>query len=152
VEVKTASRRHLPIVYAGFVLSFTESGTTKEAMRSRPQLAEYISGRADDHRLLIAHGGLSFAALERHAAGGWYLAWLSAWPRRRNRGSKLLVEVCRRADSTRSSLTLHCPPELSAWYRRHGFLPAQPTRLRRDVDARAQGLVKLYRPAARRRR
>lgn len=151
VRAKLASLRHLPVVYAGFVLSFTPLGTAKETARSRPQLAEYLSGRADDHRLLVAHGGLTFAAFEKDPRGGWYLAWLSAWPHRRLHGSGLLGEICRRADAKHVPLSLHCPPELTSWYRRYGFMPAQSTRLRRDVDAAQQGLVKLYRPGARRR-
>jgi hypothetical protein len=108
--------------------------------------------RADDQRLLVANGGLSFAAFEKHPKGGWYLAWLSAWPHRRLRGSSLLREICRRADAKHVPLTLHCPPALVRWYRRYGFMPAQTTRLPRDVKAAEQGLVKLYRPGSRRRR
>ena len=151
MSAKLASLRHLPVVYAGFVLSFTPLGTAKETVRTRPQLAEYLSGRADDHRLLVAHGGLTFAAFEKDSKGGWYLAWLSAWPHRRRHGSGLLGEICRRADAKHVPLTLHCPPELTFWYRRYGFMAAQSTRLPRDVDAAQQGLVKLHRPGARRR-
>jgi hypothetical protein len=151
VSATPASLRHLPVVYAGFVLSFTGADTMGEAKKSRHELSEYLGARADDHRLLVTHGGLTFAAFEKHPTDGWYLAWLSAWPRRRRRGTELLVEVCARADAKRVALTLHCPPELVRWYRRHGFLPAQTTRLARDVQAVEQGLVKLYRPALRRR-
>ncbi|MCU1590025.1 MAG: hypothetical protein JWP11_1281 [Frankiales bacterium] len=151
MSVKAPSLWHLPIVYAGFVLSFAATDSAKEATRSRVQMAEYLYGRAEDHRLLIAHGGLTFAAFEKNPAGGWYLAWISAWPHHRKHGSYLLTEICRRSDARRVALTLHCPAKLVRWYRGYGFLPAQSTRAPRDVAAAKEGLVKLHRPAKRRR-
>jgi hypothetical protein len=151
VSVKAPSFWQLPLVYAGFVLSFTRATSSEEVRATRPELAEYLHGRAEDRRLLVAHGGLTFAAFEKLPTDGWYLAWLSAWPHRRKHGSYLLAEVCRRADERHVALTLHCQPRLARWYRRYGFMPAQTTRLPRDQQARRQGLVKLHRPAARRR-
>jgi len=149
MSVQMASWRHLPVAYAGFVLSFSRAATAKEACDYRSQITEYLAGRAEHSRLLVSHGGLTFAAVEPYPAGGWYLAWIHAWPQRRHHGTEMLTEVCRRADQRRVKLTLHCPSPLVRWYRRFGFLPAPVTRLPRDVAAAKEGLVKLHRPAAR---
>jgi hypothetical protein len=145
VSIREARARHLPVVYAGFLLSFTPESTTKEAMSKQPQLARYLAGRAQGNQLLVGQGGLSFAALELHPGGGWYLAWLSAWPRRRSHGSEVLTEVCRRADERRVGVTLHCAPSLASWYRQFGFLPSPASKLDQDAEATADGLVKLHR-------
>lgn len=148
--MKAASLRHLPLAYAGFVLSFAQASSVKAAAASRPRIVDYLAGRAEHSRLLVTHFGLTFAAFEPYPAGGWYLAWMNAWPQRRLHGTEMLTEVCRRADERRVKLTLHCPPSLVRWYRRFGFLPAPVTRVPQDVAAREQGLVKLHRPATRR--
>ena len=48
-----ASWRHLPVVQAGFLLSFSTYSTTKETARLRPALMQYLSGRAERERLLV---------------------------------------------------------------------------------------------------
>ena len=93
VSVRPASLRHLPVVYAGFMLSFSTYSTMKETDQLRPALTQYLSGRAERDRLLVARGGLSFAAVEPQPGDGWYLAWLSAWPHRRGHGSVVLAEL-----------------------------------------------------------
>lgn len=89
------------------------------------------------------HDTRMLACLPRSATRRWRLDYVAAFPAGAGHGTRLLTDFIRFADERDAEITLHCDPDLQAYYRRHGF---------RRIEAPMEAHILMLRQARSKRR